>query len=104
MFHLLGFQDGPSLLPSPQQANVALLPVEIICVFKDSFPCSFRNILARLLRMDFVGLKCFVFLQLLYVNSALLKSTAFFLLYQEWATVLNVSCVGTVSELQFKNS
>lgn len=54
--------------------------------------------------MDFVGLKCFVFLQLLYVNSALLKSTAFFLLYQERATVLNVSCVGTVSELQFKNS
>lgn len=54
--------------------------------------------------MDFVGLKYFVFLQLLYVNSALLKSTAFFLLYQEWATVLNVSCVGTVSELQFKNS
>lgn len=104
VFNWLGFQDGPSLLPSPQQANDALLPVEIICVFKDSFPCSFRNILARLIRMDFVGLKCFVFLQLLYVNSALLKSTAFFLLYQERATVLNVSCVGTVSELQFKNS
>lgn len=32
------------------------------CVFKGSFPCSFRNILVHI---DFVGLKCFVFLQLL---------------------------------------
>lgn len=30
------------------------------CVFKGSLPCSFRNILARLVHMDFVGLKCFL--------------------------------------------
>lgn len=45
--------------------STAFLLVGIICVFKGSFPCSFRNILARLVHMDFVGLKCFVVLQLL---------------------------------------
>lgn len=46
--------------PISQQANHALLLAET--VFKGSFPPTFRNILVHI---DFVELKCFVFLQLL---------------------------------------